>query len=386
MWFNISNTIFMYSKLAFFALLFYLGACKDESSDFTSGNFYPINPNVKPDTTTSDTTIIPVDQICWAAPIEVQKAADFNQLFTRYGGGWTGGDATYSIPLPDGRILWLFGDSFMGTVRADRSRPASGFQRNALVVQNGSDLTTLPGGSSAYLAPAEAGWWYWPGHGLAHGDTLQVMMFGFKSTGGGAWDFAYSSLDVATFLLPDFKLLRMDRKATDPTVNYGACVLEDGGYTYLYGAEKVGFSKFLHVARVKGKDMNGAWEYFNGTGWSSNASESARVFAHVSEQFSVFKYNNHFYLLTQHHILGGEIYIYDSDSPAIGFDHKKIVYCTPQSKVTNLFTYNAFAHMQFSGNGDLLVSYNVNSSVFGDLFSNADNYRPYFVRVKGWQQ
>lgn len=366
------------------AVFFTQFACKDESDDFTSGNFYPIDPNQTNTGTPGDTTI-PADQKCWAAPITVSKAADFNQLFTRYS-GWTGGDATYSIPLPDGRTLWLFGDSFIGTVNANRSRPGGGFYRNAFVVQAGDQMTTLTGGTSAFLQPADAGWWYWPGHGSAHGDTLQVIMFGFKSTGsGGLWDFAYASVDVVTFHLPDFKVLSIERKVTDPPVNYGACLLEDNGFTYLYGSEKSGFSKFMHVARVPGHNLNGTWEYFTGTEWTTDPAASARVFAHVSDEFSVFKHNNHYYLLTQNHLLGGEIYLYDADNPVLGFDHKKLVYCTPQTNKGSLITYNAFAHTQFSGNGELLVSYNVNSSIFADLFSNADNYRPYFVRVKGWE-
>lgn len=371
----------VFAVAALFAAMLLFSACKDESDDFTSGSYYP--PGVVDPVTPVDTTIPPA-QVCWEAPISVTKAVDFNQLFTRFS-GWTGGDATYSIPLPDGRTLWLFGDSFIGTVNANRTRAGGGFVRNAFVVQDGTNLTTLTGGVSAYMVPADAGWWYWPGHGLAHGDTLQVMLFGFKSTGGGAWDFAYASLDVATFHLPDFTLLSIERKKTDPETNYGACILEDGAYTYLYGSEKQGLSKFLHVARVKGHNLNSPWEYFNGTDWTSDPAASARVFANVSDEFSVFKHNNRYYLLTQHHILGGEIYLYDSDSPVIGFDHKRTVYCTPQTHEGNLFTYNAFAHTEFSGNGELLVSYNVNSSVFGDLFSNADNYRPFFVRVKGWE-
>lgn len=379
----------LFIKVIFGLLLIAAGAvgfsaCKDESDDFTSGNFYPIDPNSGNPGTPGDTTI-PADQICWQAPVSVRKAAEFNQLFTRYS-GWTGGDATYSIPLPDGRVLWLFGDSFIGTVNADRSRPPGAFKRNAFVVQDGKNMTTLSGGATAFVQPAEAGWWYWPGHGLAHGDTLQVVLFGFTSTGsGGIWDFAYASVDVATFRLPDFQLLSIERKVSDPTVNYGACILEDGGYTYLYGAEKSGLSKFMHVARVKGRDLNSAWEYFDGVNWTTNPAASARLFAHVSEEFAVFKSQQRYYLLTQHHILGGEIYLYDADNPVLGFDHKRIVYCTPQTNKGKLFTYNAFAHPQFTANGELLVSYNVNSSDFGDLFKNADNYRPYFVWVKGWE-
>ncbi|MGM7445967.1 hypothetical protein ACPW7O_31915, partial [Streptomyces tunisiensis] len=42
--------------------------------------------------------------------------------FARYGDDdartddWTGGDGTHSVPLPDGRLLWLFSDTFLGRV------------------------------------------------------------------------------------------------------------------------------------------------------------------------------------------------------------------------------------------------------------------------------
>lgn len=373
-----------FSNLAFFLSIFLIYACRDESDDFTSGSFYPVDPAGEPGMPGDTTTIITTDS-CWKAPVTTKHAPDFNQLFTRYN-DWTGGDATYSVPLPDGRTLWMFGDSFIGTVNQDRSRPPGAFHRNAFLVQDGDNLETLKGENSAFLKPAEQEWWYWPGHGIAFGDTLQVVMFGFKSTGsGGIWGFEYASVDIATFQLPDFTLLSVERKVTAPAINYGASLLRDGGFTYIYGMEKIGFQKFLHVARVAGHDLNGKWEYFTGTDWTTTASASARVFANVSDEFTVFKKDDRFYLLTQHHILGGEIYIYDSANPAIGFDNKRTVYCTPQSNKDNLFTYNAFAHTQFSANGELLVSYNVNSSVFADLFKNADNYRPYFVRVKGWE-
>ncbi len=363
-----------------FSLVMFFAACEDETADFTIAPTNPADPSLPG---SGIDTIIPEDEICWKAPISVSIAADFNHLFTRYS-GWTGGDATYSIPLPDGRILWIFGDSFIGAVNADRSRPQQGLYRNAFVVQDGEELTTLSGGSTAFMEPKESGWWYWPGHGYAHDDTLQVVMYGFKATGGGAWDFDYASLDVATFSLPEIKLLSVERKFTDPSTNYGAAIMEKDGYLYVYGMEKQGLSKFLHTARVKGKDLNGQWEYFTGTDWSDNPEESVRHFAHVSDEFCVFEYKGRYYLLTQHHILGGEIYIYDSDNPVNGFANQRIVYCTPQTDKPDLITYNAFAHLQFSSNGELLVSYNVNSQNFNDLFSDADKYRPYFVRIRGW--
>jgi hypothetical protein len=273
----------------------------------------------------------------------------------------------------------------MGTVNPNRSRPPSPFHRNAFVLQDGDSFTTLQGGATAYLSPQESGWWYWPGHGLAKGDTLQVVLFAFRSTGsGGAWDFEYAAVDVATFQLPDLTLLSVRRMVDNPTVNFGACLLEgEDGYTYLYGAEKDGFSKFLHVARVPGHDLTATWEYFDGSTWQPEATTSQRLFSNVSEQFTVFRHDQRYYLLTQHHILGGEIYLYDGTSPTGVFANKRLVYCTPQSTQSNLFTYNAFAHLSHSQGNDLLVSYNVNSHDFADLFKNADTYRPFFVRISG---
>ena len=36
----------------------------------------------------------------------------FTQYFRRTCCGWTAGDATISVPLPDHRVIWLFGDSY----------------------------------------------------------------------------------------------------------------------------------------------------------------------------------------------------------------------------------------------------------------------------------
>lgn len=369
------------------AVLTVIAGCRDEKADFTSGSFYP-ELEEPSDTTGGDTTII-VEGNCWKEPVSIARAESFNALFTRFGGGWTGGDATYSIPLPDGRNLWLFGDTFLGTVRADRSRPASGLINNTFVVQDGEELTTLYAGSagnaSAFVKPAEEGWWYWPGHGVARNDTLEVVLFGFKNVGGGAWGFEYTSIDIARFSLPDIRLLSIERKVEAPSVNYGACILEEDGYYYLYGAEKDGLLKYLRLARAPVREgLAGEWAYYDGTQWAADPARSARLFANVSEQFTAFKHEGRYYLLTQHHILGGEIYMYRSEAPFGPFTEKTLIYCTPQTE-GDIFTYNAFAHTQFLNDGALLVSYNVNSLNFSDVFTNADNYRPYFVWVRGWE-
>ncbi|MEQ8714760.1 MAG: DUF5005 domain-containing protein, partial [Cyclobacteriaceae bacterium] len=152
--------------------LFAVGCIEDETEDFTSENYYPFVPKDTVQTPEEPTpppvvpepeppTPQPPPVACGDSTFEVTRSEEFINLFTRYGGGWTGGDATYSILLPDGKTLWMFGDTFLGTVRPDRSRPGGPLSRNTFVVQDGEELTTyVKSDGSAFITPEESGWWY----------------------------------------------------------------------------------------------------------------------------------------------------------------------------------------------------------------------------------
>ena len=117
------------------------------------------------------------------APEAVPDVA-FNQLFTRFGNGWTGGDGTLSMGLPDGRTLWLFGDTFLGHVRTDNSRPLdSPLIRNCLVIQDGEKFVSRHGGTIrdpvAFLVPEDPDTWYWPGDRTVWGNHAWIFSIGF---------------------------------------------------------------------------------------------------------------------------------------------------------------------------------------------------------------
>src|SRR5262245_57032793 len=85
-----------------------------------------------------------------ALPAGGMSPAQLADAFRTYGdtsGRWNGGDSTTSVPLPDGRLVWLFSDTFLGPVNADGSRPHSApMVHNSAVVQDGVQLTqTLTG-------------------------------------------------------------------------------------------------------------------------------------------------------------------------------------------------------------------------------------------------
>ncbi|MBN1345203.1 MAG: hypothetical protein JXQ73_21085, partial [Phycisphaerae bacterium] len=61
------------------------------------------------------------------------EARDWDAVFARTN-GWTGADADYSVDLGDGRTLWLYGDTWIGSVAGDRHAPGSHLVNNTIAV------------------------------------------------------------------------------------------------------------------------------------------------------------------------------------------------------------------------------------------------------------
>ncbi|MDC0635250.1 DUF5005 domain-containing protein [Flavobacteriaceae bacterium] len=327
---------------------------------------------------------------CWDGHIEVIPNQKFDSLFTRKNDGWTGGDATYSIVLNDSTNLWIFGDTFLGEVNADKSRSnTEPLINNTFVIQTENTFKTLYGGTpekpEALIKPPEGNWWYWPGHGQIYNNTLQIMMFALgKPDEDIGIGFEYKAVDLVTLSLPDFKVISNQRRMLFKGINYGAFLLKEGDYTYIYGAKREATAKYLHVARVKGSDISHDWEYLSDDGsWKTTMDNSKKLFKSVAEQFSVFKRKDDFYLMTQNYDLDPELFMYSGKSPIGPFSNQQTIYCTPETN-GDIITYNAFVHEQFSTDENLLISYNINSLKFEDIFTNSDNYRPRFINVEGW--
>lgn len=327
----------------------------------------------------------------------------FNKLFARDCCGVTGADGEYSVLLPDGRTVWIFGDSFLGTVKPDRSREkrTPWFIRNSMAVQEGDSLRSfynvIDGWESSLVIPpgapkgklfSEDTLWYWPGDGFIENGKLKVFMSQFNQAVKGDWGFRWQSANIATFSLPDIKLEKIDHFSYPGTneIHWGHAVCDgDKKFTYIYGAEDK--SKNLYVARAPKGDITAPWEFFTGKEWMKDSKLAGPMLAiQGSEQFSVFKIKNKYVLLVQEGgFMSGEICSYYSDSPYTGWKNRKVLCHTqlPDDVVStkNLFAYNSLAHPQFIENGELLISSCINSFVVEDVFLDASKYRPVFQRV-----
>src|SRR5579883_2953854 len=93
---------------------------------------------------------------------------------------WLGADGAYSVDLGGGRVLWVFGDTFVAK-DGSRDRGNAYFIRNSVAIQTGYNpaaaTISFHWGSAADGTPAsfyleQNGIWYWPAGGARLGDRL----------------------------------------------------------------------------------------------------------------------------------------------------------------------------------------------------------------------
>lgn len=175
---------------------------------------------------------------------------------------------------------------------------------------------------------------------------------------------------------------------------FGAGVLnntKDGGsftpdeYIYVYG--HTGASKRLTVARVKPESIEdfNQWEYYSkGDVWTKDISKVQGIYNGISSELSVASISNKtfgdkYMLVFMKDTVSGLISYATSDTPYGPFGDINVIYDVGYLG-EKIFSYNAKAHPHLSNKGELLISYNVNSTDMSS-FEDADIYRPRFINL-----
>ena len=333
----------------------------------------------------------------------------FDAYVTQNGPGWTGADGTYSVTLPDRTNLWVWSDSYIGSVDpTTRLRKNNLFTaHNSMTVLNQStgSWTTVgyPPKTSSYFAPANRNDWFWVGNAMVvqpSPGNYQIKVILAEWTGA----FKLVGHSVATLSWPSLAIVSITPIAgLDTTLSWGTKILQSGNAYYIYGLKDPGSNtKTPYVARFTSLSnlTNAAkWQFWNASQrkWltgESNATAMSGVAA-VTPEYSVDKmsYNGGtFYLMAgmdpqnPPFPLWNALTTWYSCSPQGPWSNKTTVYTAPEAgangcKVGTLVTYNAKAHSEFTNADGILMSYNVNANDGSDLVC-ADDYKPRFVRVQ----
>ncbi|WP_367319816.1 DUF4185 domain-containing protein [Streptomyces sp. HUAS ZL42] len=338
--------------------------------------------------------------------------------FARYGDDsrrtddWTGGDGTHSVRLPDGRLLWLFSDTYLGPVHgppnpagesaAWRDTSAPLVRNSAVLMREGRLESTLP--APLFPDPAQ-NQWRWPVAARVEprspGSAEQVVrvVLWVRTAGQSPWIYGVpTATEVATLSLPELRVESVvkvldQQLVPDPSrrLLFGTTLLEEGGWTYVFGGDDGQAvsrpASSAYVARVpEGRLAEpGAWRYWDGSGWGVRP--RAVRGAKVGSAFSVVRVGGTYVLFTM--AAGAEgltsITSYWACSPA-GPWHGPAKAFGPPLPDGRVAAYNPQVHPELSGGGRLVVSYDVNwlettgasASINGDV----SRYRPRFVSLR----
>jgi hypothetical protein len=341
----------------------------------------------------------------YCAPSTPSSAAGYQAAFDHLRmtyTGWITGDGSFPVSLPDGKVLWLFGDTYTGRTNPDGGVPGSaGFIHNSLVLQAGGCFAPIMGGnyrhwSSAIPDPAP-NQFYWPAGAVVDGGALRVFVWRIQtappsSTAPGL-SFQILDMRMASFALPSLGLLGVT-SLPFPTGSgvgiapYGATALAaPDGFVYLYGEEQ-GYS---YVTRTPVGDVaTGPWQFFNGSTWSSDPAQAAPMSwpgapghypafgagpGPVAQPF-VVPYKSG-YLLTAEpvDVFSNEIWGFTAPTPAGPWTYQGVIAPAPSDPPS----YLASTHFNLPGTTDPVIIYNVNNLTFNSGSTSIFLYGPRFV-------
>ncbi|AKU17232.1 DUF4185 domain-containing protein [Luteipulveratus mongoliensis] len=308
---------------------------------------------------------------------------------------WLAADVGASAPLADGRVAWIFGD----TLRPQGYRPLVG--DNSMAVSSSTCFSQVTvSGNAPLIDLHRSGQACWPMSIAAlpvdGGDRLYVSCSRVQRLPGGLLDFTYLGASLAQLSVKPGKMPVLHSVTTltpdshDPTqINWGAALLPDAGYVYLYGSRQPtkATAKAVLVVRALAKDPTNRqfWQYFDGRGWSSDVGRAQEVLSAspgVSQAFSVQRIGAKYVLVSKR---GGEfghtIGVWTAPRPEGPWQH---VSDTPYQydDDSGFVTYQPLAHPELPlSNGKLLVSMSRNPKAFSDLLRDPRRGRPVFVEV-----
>ncbi|MGA4838658.1 hypothetical protein [Streptomyces sp. G45] len=342
---------------------------------------------------------------------------------------WSGGDGTHSVRLPDGRLLWLFSDTFLGRVNPppnQEGQPHKWRAPNAPMVRNSGVVTSRSGALERTLptplfADPAPGQWRWPVAATVEprgpGDDEQVVrvLLWTRATGPKPWIFGVpAATEVATLSLPDLTVegitqISDQRGVPDPErrVLFGTTLVDDGDVTYVFGGNDAQTasrpSSHAYVARVPRGELADptAWRYWNGRAWSRSGTGRPVLgdggHKGVGSAFTVVRSEGTYVLLTMAAGARGltTVTSYWSCSPTGPWHGPARGFAPPLPGDTaadgTTAAYNPQAHPALGGDGRIVLSYDVNNwrdtgtaGVGGQaqVNRNVELYRPRFVTLR----
>jgi len=314
---------------------------------------------------------------------------------------WLGGDGATAIDLGAGRVLWLFGDSFIDP-SASGSRSLSMLVRNSIAIQTGYDPSTADmkffwkmkdGKPAAFFAP-KGDTWYWPASGIMLGRHLIIFLMEIQATEKNALGFETRG----------WKAVWIDNPQDDPgrwrltylispqrrglIVGSGNPIVAEG-FLQVFAADETDRAVYLvrwPISRARTGTLTAPqWRVGGPAGWSSGEDARAkpeRIFADGQMEFTVeYLPEEKCYLQVQTLSVMNPCLAWATAPATTGpWSEKSCFFTPPEEGRPDILIYAGKSHPMLKG-ADMVFTYVANTTSEDKLLNDMSIYFP--VMLKG---
>ncbi len=330
--------------------------------------------------------------------ITVESPDSTNQFFKK-DPLWRGADGAASVDLGNGKILWLFSDTFICT-DSSGLRTKSTIIRNSIATQKGSNINHASVNfywNKSKKTPdaffkAKGKSWFWTGHGIRIKDKLLIFLIKERAVKTGL-GFEAAGWYAVLISNPDEEPAAWNMKYikgpdTFGTIAGSAAVLKDETYLYAYGAvepstHEVYLLRWRLSEAYQGELSNIEW-WINGK-WATRKTKlpvPEPLFKGATEYSVHYDSVLHKYIQVQSFGFGEASVGFRTANQLTGPWTEPVMIDTPvYTGIKKPLMYAAKAHPQLEGNG-IYITYNINSVDFEELLTNQSIYFPRFLLLK----
>lgn len=303
-------------------------------------------------------------------------------------------DQGSSVPLSNGKVLWLTGDTYYNDLNSDGTTPCLFNYHNTVLQQPSttnwtqSSTTNLTYATSPQIfSDIVTANYFWPANGVEISSkvyTYLIEMTGSTYVGAqvGVFNEADNTVNYTTVSLPNLA-----------GISYQNGMFKVGTTVYVYGTKLTDGYGDTQVYVAKFSTTSPAtWSFWNGSTWASAPTAGSGIVANTTSNALTVNYVNGKYVMifTQFNYQcdeGTAIYGSTSTSPTSGFSTPITIYNIPDK--VNGHTprfYTPIIHPEFTANNEFLLTYCINNYAPCIAQCNSskavpDYYRPRAVRV-----
>jgi hypothetical protein len=323
--------------------------------------------------------------------------------------GWLGADAAYSIPLPDGRDVWIFGDTLYGGQREVHGNTPS-MVRNSIGISTCKEgrwkldyaiKRDAQGHAADFFKAQHPNTWYWAMDGFVSGKDLWVTLLCLRDTPAQSQAMAFETCgtDLARIASPgpdpqQWKIDYFPLVADGVHAYPSATAVVDGGYAYIFALKESGTRPLLATRIPLDRLTNPAknLEYLASDGqWRSgfDPAQAQPVMDKGSPELSI-RYHPEkkqwIAVMFEPEGFSNKILLRTAPSLTGPWTQGELIYQAPEMQLQtpgydkNTFCYAGKEHPEFE-RGDLLFTYVCNTFDVPKLATNLDIYFPRVVRM-----